>query len=144
MIRNQAGVLVPDHVALMLSDGADAPDAKKASCLPKPTSYHILIALPEADKAFDSGIIKADITRHIEEVANVVGFVVAMGPDCYKGKDANGNDKFPSGPWCKEGDFVILRAYSGTRLKVHDKEFRIINDEQVEAVVEDPRGIARV
>jgi co-chaperonin GroES (HSP10) len=52
-------------------------------------------------------------------------------------------DKFPNGPWCKEGDFVITRAYAGTRFKIHGREFRLINDDQVEAVVQDPRGITR-
>lgn len=146
----KSGLVVPAHVAaLMESDKpkaveADEPDAKKASAVPKPTGYHILLTLIEADDKFESGLIKADITKTIEEVANVVGFVVAMGPDCYKGRDSNGDLKFPSGPWCKDGDFVIVRAYSGTRLKIHGKEFRLINDQQVEAVVEDPRGISRI
>jgi co-chaperonin GroES (HSP10) len=61
-----------------------------------------------------------------------------MGPDCYKDKD-----RFPSGAWCQEGDFVLVRPHSGTRIKIHNKEFRIINDDSVEGVVEDPRGISR-
>ena len=69
----------------------------------------------------------------------MVGFVIKMGPDCYRDKT-----RFPHGPWCKEGDFIIMRAYSGTRIKIHGKEFRIINDDTVEAVVDDPRGIHRV
>jgi co-chaperonin GroES (HSP10) len=64
--------------------------------------------------------------------------VLKVGPEAYA--DA---DKFPSGPYCKEGDFVIFRSYSGTRFKVAGKEFRIINDDTVEAVVDDPRGYER-
>ena len=52
-------------------------------------------------------------------------------------------EKFPHGSYCKKGDFVIFRSYSGTRFKVHGKEFRLINDDTVEAVVEDPRGYSR-
>jgi co-chaperonin GroES (HSP10) len=65
-------------------------------------------------------------------------FVVDMGPDCYKDPE-----RYPTGPWCKKGDFVLVRPNAGTRLVIHDREFRIINDDSVEAVVEDPRGIKR-
>ena len=80
----------------------------------------------------------ADITRRVEETASIIGFVIKMGPDCYKDEK-----RFPNGAYCKEGDFVIMRAYSGTRMKIHGKEFRIINDDTVEAVVQDPTGIVK-
>jgi co-chaperonin GroES (HSP10) len=51
-------------------------------------------------------------------------------------------ERFPTGPWCKKGDFVLTRTYAGTRMRIHDREFRIINDDTVEAVVEDPRGLS--
>jgi hypothetical protein len=51
--------------------------------------------------------------------------------------------KFPNGAWCKEGDFILVRTYSGTRFKIFGKEFRLINDDQVDAVVQDPRGLTR-
>jgi co-chaperonin GroES (HSP10) len=111
---------------------------KKAKMLPEPSGYHILVAIPETEEKFESGIVKADTTRHAEEVLATVFFVVKMGPDCYKDPA-----RFPSGPWCKEGDFVLARPNSGTRLKIHGREFRIINDDTVEGVVEDPRGISR-
>jgi co-chaperonin GroES (HSP10) len=110
----------------------------KAKQLPDPSGYRILCAIPEVDKKFESGIIKADITVHHEELLTTVLFVLKMGPDCYK--DAT---RFPSGPWCKEGDFVLVRPHAGTRLKIHGREFRIINDDSVEGIVEDPRGISR-
>jgi co-chaperonin GroES (HSP10) len=110
-----------------------------ASQLPKPTGYRILIALPEPDKVTSGGILKADETLRVEEVASITGFVLALGPDAYKDQS-----RFPSGPFCKPGDFVLMRAYSGTRFKVHGKEFRLIVDENVEAVVADPRGILKV
>lgn len=113
-------------------------DAAKAKQLPDPKTYHLLCAVPDADEKFESGLIKADTTVHYEEVLTPVLFVIKMGPDAYK--DAT---RFPSGPSCKEGDFVIVRPNSGTRLKIHGREFRIINDDSVEAVVEDPRGIQR-
>jgi co-chaperonin GroES (HSP10) len=112
---------------------------QKAKQLPDPSGYRILCAIPEIDKEYDSGLAKADITKHNEELLTTVLFVVKMGPDCYKDKT-----RFPSGPWCKEGDFVLVRPHSGSRLKIHGREFRIINDDTVEGLVEDPRGISRV
>jgi co-chaperonin GroES (HSP10) len=111
----------------------------KAKQLPVPQGYRMLVGIPNAEKEFASGLIKADDTLRMEEVLSTVFFVIKMGPDCYK--DAN---KFPTGPWCKEGDFILARPNTGTRLKIHGREFRIINDDSVEAVVEDPRGITRV
>ena len=114
-------------------------DFEKASQLPVPTGYRILIGLPEIEEKTEGGIIKAQSTISVEETASVVGFVLAMGPDCYKDEK-----RFPTGPWCKEGDFIIMRAYSGTRISIHGKEFRIINDDTPEAVIDDPRGVSRV
>jgi co-chaperonin GroES (HSP10) len=111
---------------------------EKASQLPTPSGYHVLVALPEAEEKYESGIFKADETRRFEEVLATVFFVVKLGPDAYSDKE-----KFPTGPWCKEGDFVLARPNSGTRLKIHGREFRLINDDTVEAIVQDPRGISR-
>ena len=111
---------------------------EKAKQLPAPQGYRILCASPEAEEAFDSGLIKADETRRHDELLTTVLFVVDMGPDCYQDKT-----RFPNGPWCKKGDFILVRPNAGTRLVIHDREFRIINDDSVEAVVQDPRGIKR-
>ena len=113
-------------------------DADKAKQLPEPSGYHILVAIPEIEDKFESGIIKADSTMHYEEVLSTVFFVVKMGPDCYKDEK-----RFPSGPWCQIGDFILARPNSGTRLKIHGREFRLINDDSVEGIVQDPRGISR-
>jgi len=116
-------------------------EEEKAKQLPKPSGYRILCAVPEADSEFEDseiGLIKADETMRIEELLTTVLFVVDMGPDCYADKA-----KFPNGPWCKKGDFVLIRPNAGTRLLIHGREFRIIYDDNVEGVVEDPRGITR-
>jgi len=111
----------------------------KPSQLPEPTGYKILIALPEVDEKTEGGIIKAQETMHLEEVGSIVGFVMKLGPDAYEDKK-----KFPNGPYCKAGDFVLMRSYSGTRFSIHGKEFRLINEDSVEAVIDDPRGIRKV
>ena len=112
---------------------------EKARQVPDPATYHLLCVLPEIDEQYgDSGLVKAGQTMHFEEVLSPVLFVVKMGPDAFKDEK-----RFPSGPSCKVGDFVLVRPNTGTRIKIHGKEFRIINDDSVEAVVQDPRGITR-
>ena len=116
----------------------DATAEEKATQLPRPSGYRILCAIPEVEKEFDSGLVKSDETIRMEETLTTVLFVVDLGPDCY-----NDPTRFPSGPWCKKGDFVLVRPYAGSRLVIHGREFRLINDDSVEGVVEDPRGIRR-
>ena len=111
---------------------------EKAKQVPDPSGYRILCGIPEIEGTYESGLLKADTVVRYEELLTTVLFVMKMGPDCYK--DPN---RFPSGPWCKEGDFILVRPHAGTRVKIHGREFRIINDDSVEGVVEDPRGISR-
>ena len=123
-----------------LDDATVLPDTdeQKAKQLPDPSGYRILCAIPEVGAKFESGILKADITIEHEELLTTVLLVLKLGPDCYKDEK-----RFPSGAWCSEGDFVLVRPHAGTRVKIHGREFRIINDDAVEAVVDDPRGISR-
>ncbi len=127
-----------DVQAVDLSGILNKPAEEKAKQIPDPATYHLLCVLPEIDEEYESGLVKAGQTMHFEEVLSPVLFVVKMGPDAYK--DVK---RFPSGPSCKVGDFVLVRPNTGTRIKIHGKEFRIINDDSVEAVVQDPRGITR-
>ena len=124
--------------AVDLTQLLDKTDEQKATQLPRPSGYRILCAIPEQEKEFESGIAKADITIQHDEILTTVLFVVDLGPDCYKDES-----RYPNGPWCKKGDFVLVRPNAGTRLVIHGREFRIINDDSVEAVVDDPRGIKR-
>ena len=128
---------------LLLSDGASTTvlpesDVEKARQVPDPVTYHLLCMLPKAEEEYESGLIKSGQTMHFEEVMSPVLFVAKMGPDCYKDPL-----RFPSGPSCKVGDFVLVRPNTGTRLKIHGTEWRLINDDSVEAIVEDPRGIQK-
>jgi co-chaperonin GroES (HSP10) len=124
--------------AVDLSAILDKSQEEKGKQLPRPSGYRILCALPEAEEEYDSGLLKADETLRMEEILTTVLFVVDLGPDCYQDKD-----KFPTGPWCKKGDFILVRPNSGSRLVIHGREFRVINDDSVEGVVDDPRGIKR-
>lgn len=128
-----------DVAAVDLSKIMGASEADKAKQVPDPATYHLLCILQKANDSYDSGLIKADKTMQFEELLSPVLFVVKVGPDAFKDEK-----RFPSGPSCKEGDFIIVRPNTGTRMKIHGTEFRIINDDSVEAVVQDPRGISRV
>ena len=97
-----------------------------------------MCGIPEVEDQTEGGIFKADMTKQFEELTTPVLFVIKVGPDAFKDEK-----RFPSGAWCKEGDFILTRPHAGSRVKIHGREFRIINDDSVEAVVEDPRGISR-
>jgi co-chaperonin GroES (HSP10) len=136
--------LRPGMFAIPEINTADAPDENasdelKARVVPDPTGFRLLCVVPPASDKFDgTGIIKADMVKHAEEQTSHVLFVLKMGPDAYKD-----DKKFPTGPWCTIGDFILTRAYAGTRIKLFGQEFRLLNDDQVDAVVQDPRGITR-
>ena len=108
--------------------------------LPKPTGYRILIALPDVEQFYNgSTLIKTSDVMHKEYIMSIMGIVLDVGPDAYAD-----TDRFPNGPWCKEGDYVMFRMNTGTRFKVNGKEFRLMNDDSVEAVIPDPSGIMAV
>jgi len=130
-----------DVAAVDLSGILQKNAEEKAKQLPDPKTFHLLCVVPEAMEEYadsEIGLVKSSGEIWKEEMLTPVLFVVKVGPDAYKDPT-----RFPSGPSCKAGDFVIVRPNSGTRLKIHGREFRIINDDSVEAVVEDPRGITR-
>lgn len=135
-------IITPDNKVVGLNGKAVIPEEpkqeEKPTQLPEVKGYRLLCAVPNVEEKYQSGILKSDKTKSLEEHSTVVLFVLKMGDMAYMD-----NDRFPTGPWCKEGDFVITRAYSGTRIKIHGKEFRILNDDAVEAVVDDPRGYER-
>jgi co-chaperonin GroES (HSP10) len=127
-----------DVQAVDLSGLLNKPVADKAKQIPEPVTYHLLCMLPEAKEEYEGGLLKASQTMQYEELLSPVLFVAKMGPDAFKDEK-----RFPSGPSCKVGDFVLVRPNSGTRMKIHGTEWRLINDDSIEAVVEDPRGIQR-
>jgi co-chaperonin GroES (HSP10) len=135
------GIQLPPSIQPMDAPEPEASEETKAAALPTPTGYKLLCAVPPVDEKIAGtalDLIRDTATMRQEEHATTVLFVMRLGPDAYKD-----TRKFPSGAWCKEGDFVLVRTYSGTRVKIFGKEFRVINDDQVDCVVQDPRGITR-
>ena len=113
-------------------------DEETTRKLPEPKGYKLLIAIPKLEEKTQGGVIIPDKLKGLEQTASIIGLVIALGDAAYKDVE-----KFPDGPYCKEGDFVIFRSYSGTRFKLRGEEFRLINDDTVEAVVDDPREYTR-
>jgi co-chaperonin GroES (HSP10) len=128
-----------DASAIDLSGLLNKTEVEKAKQVPDPCTYHLLCMLPKAEEEFsETGILKSATAMHHEELLSPVLFVAKVGPDAFKDEK-----RFPSGPSCKVGDFVLVRPNTGTRMKIHGTEWRLINDDSVEAVVQDPRGIQR-
>ena len=128
-----------DVSAVDLSGVLNKEPEEKARQVPDPATYHLLCMLPKAEEEFsETGILKSSTARHHEELHSPVLFVAKIGPDDFKDEK-----RFPSGASCKVGDFIITRPNTGTRMKIHGTEWRLINDDSVEAVVQDPRGIQR-
>ena len=125
--------------AVDLSGLLNKPVEDKAKQIPDPVTYHLLCMLPEAKEEYEGGLLKASQTMLYEELLSPVLFVAKVGPDCF-----NDEKRFPSGPSCKVGDFIIVRPNTGTRMKIHGTEWRLLSDDAVEAVIQDPRGIQRV
>lgn len=136
-------IILPPHMQprVQAQDEPDetATDEEKADALPVPTGFRLLCIVPKVEQRFEnSELIKADAVIRNEELTTNVLFVLRMGPDAYKDEK-----RFPTGPWCKQGDFILVRTYAGTRFTIFGKEFRLIADDEVAAVVADPRGISR-
>ena len=106
--------------------------------LPEPKGWKILVAMPQVEEKTEGGIIKSSQTMKNEEVGNICGYVLELGPDAY-----NDEKDLLLDHGAKKGDWVIFRAYSGTRMMMYGQEFRLINDDTVEAVVDDPTGVVR-
>ena len=135
------GISLPNHIQPVDKPDEDADNDTKASALPTPTGWKILCVVPEVDEKIAGtslDLVRDTATMRQEEHATTVLFVLRVGVDAYKDQA-----KFPNGAWCKEGDFILVRTYTGTRFKIFGKEFRLINDDQVDAVVQDPRGLTR-
>jgi len=134
------GITLPKAIQPQDIPAETATDDEKAQQLPTPAGYKLLCIVPDVSETIEgSNLVKASDYMRREEQTTSVLFVLKVGADAYKD-----TAKFPNGPWCKAGDFVVVRTYTGTRLKMYGKELRLINDDQIDAVVEDPRGISHV
>jgi co-chaperonin GroES (HSP10) len=126
-------------MTIMTEEPVKISDAELELQLPKPVGYRVLVALPQPEETISgTSIIKTDTAKTQDHIMSIIGLVVDMGSAAYGDKE-----RFPDGPWCKEGDFVMFRMNSGTRFTIGGIEYRLMNDDSIEAVVTDPTGIQR-
>lgn len=104
--------------------------------IPNPVGYRLLVRPYSGNKKTEGGIYLSDKTQENIQMTTVVGLVVKMGEQCYKDKI-----KFPEGPWCKEGQFVIYGRYAGARFKTKFGEHRILNDDEIIGTIKKPEDI---
>jgi co-chaperonin GroES (HSP10) len=107
--------------------------------MPQPTGWRILILPYRGSKQSKGGVLLADETIERNTLATVVGYVLKVGPEAYADQT-----KFPTGPWCKKGDWVMIGRYAGTRFRIEGGEVRIINDDEVIATIVDPADVLHV
>ena len=123
---------------MIMSEAQTVTDAELEAQLPVPVGYKLLIALPTIEDTYDSGLVKAENTKHAEQVLSMIGLVLDMGTQAYSDPE-----RYPNGPWCEVGDYVLFRTNTGTRFRFNGTEYRLMNDDSIEAVVSDPQGITR-
>ena len=110
-------------------------EKKEHSKLPQPTGWRILVLPFKMGEKTKGGIHITESTLERQQVASTCGLVLAMGPNCYD------KEKFPEGPWCKKGDWVIFARYAGSRIQIDGGEVRLLNDDEVLATIENPEEI---
>ena len=139
MIEKTAAMTQLEKKRKVKINEAEVAQAALDAAIPKPTGYHILIALPNVEETFgESMLLKADKTVRDEYILSTIGLVLDMGDQAY-----NDKDRFPTGAWCKPGDYVMFRANTGTRFKIGKQEYRLMNDDSIQAIVPNPRVISR-
>ena len=109
---------------------------KEKTKLPKPTGWRILVLPFKMNEKTKGGVIINESTLERQQVASQCGNVLAMGSECYKDKD-----RYPTGPWCKVGDWVVFARYAGSRINIEGGEVRLLNEDEVLATVEDPEDL---
>ena len=117
-------------------DGYERLKTKEATKLPAPTGWRMLILPFKMNEKTKGGLYLGQDTLERQQVGSTCGLVLAMGPDCYGDKE-----KFPEGPWCKKGDWVIFARYAGSRIQIDGGEVRLLNDDEVLATIDNPEDI---
>ena len=130
----QAFVLEEERVL----DPTKIPDTAMAR-LPQPTGWRILVLPYRGTAKTKGGVHLADEYVERQSLATVVAYVLAVGPTAYKD-----TDKFPDGPWCKKGDWIMLGRYAGARFRIEGGEVRILNDDEIIATISDPSDVLNV
>ena len=108
---------------------------KESTKLPKPTGWRILVLPFKIKEKTKGGIIMSETTIEKQQVASQCGLVLAMGEQCYD------KERYPEGPWCKKGQWVVFARYAGSRIQIDGGEVRLLNDDEILATIENPEDI---
>jgi len=104
--------------------------------LPQPTGWRILVLPFKMNETTKGGVIMNESTLERQQVASQCGNVLAMGSECYRDKE-----RYPTGPWCKVGDWVVFARYAGSRINIEGGEVRLLNEDEILATVKDPEDL---
>ncbi len=133
MNKTASKLIMPKHIWDGKKEEKQKKDIEK---VPKPTGYRLILFPLKLEGKTAGGVHLTDAAIEQATIATNICKVIAVGPDAYEDKS-----KFPNGPWCKKDDWIIITKYAGSRLNIDGGELRIINDDEVLAVVDDPRDI---
>ena len=125
-----------DAKKISIHEASKEPEKTNLDKLPDPTGWRILVMPFRVKEKSEGGIIIAQETLDRARAAVQVGYVLKMGPLCYRGED-----KYPTGPWCKEKDWVIFARYAGSRMEIEGGEIRMLNDDEILGTIEDPKDL---
>ena len=131
MEKEQSSILTPNKDLVGLKKSK-----KEEPKLPKPTGWRLLVLPFKMKEKTKGGLMLAETTLEKQQVASLVGLVMAMGPDCYKDKE-----RYSDGPWCKVNDWIMFARYAGSRIKIDGGEMRLLNDDEVLATIDSPEDI---
>ena len=109
---------------------------KQHEDLPRPTGWRLLVLPYRIKDKTKGGIVLAESTLEKQQVASQCGLILAMGPQCYQDKE-----RYPEGPWCKVGEWVMFARYAGSRIKIEGGEIRLLNDDEILATIKSPQDL---
>ena len=129
-------LIVPSYLKGKIEDKKEENKEPAMDRVPKATGWRIVVPPHKGIEKTKGGLLLTDKAIEEQQLTTNVGLILNMGPDAYADKN-----KFPNGPWCKEGDWVVFARYAGSRVKIEDGEIRILNDDEILSTVKDPTDI---
>ena len=134
-MKEQSSILTPNNDLIGVKK-SEKKETKAEPKVPQPTGWRMLVLPFKMKEKTKGGLVLAETTLEKQQVASQCGLVLAMGDQCYKDKE-----RYPDGPWCKVGDWVVFARYAGSRIEIEGGEVRLLNDDEVLATVQDPTDI---
>ena len=134
MKQEQSSILTPNNDLIGVKKTKKV--TNESTKLPQPTGWRLLVLPFKMNDKTKGGIFLGESTLEKQQVASQCGNVLAVGPDAYGDKE-----RFPDGPWCKVGDWIMFARYAGSRIKIEGGEVRLLNDDEVLATIKNPEDI---